>query len=101
MNTEQIERIRRMEQALDTSSEAFSALAAALEKYQAILPSLQELAEYYSSPTWMADFEADETGMLPADLKRGVLSEDAVYDLLCSHSHLIKELKTIIEKNRR
>jgi hypothetical protein len=101
MNTEQIERIRRMEQVLDTSSEAVSSLAAALEQYQTILPSLQKLAEYYSSPLWMADFEADEAGMLPADLKRGVLSEDAVYDLLCSHSHLIKELKTIIEKNRR
>ena len=101
MNTEQIERIRHMEQILDTSSEAFSSLAAAMEQYQTILPSLQELAEYYSSPLWRADFEADEAGMLPADLKRGVLSEDAVYDLLCSHSHLIKELKTIIEKNRR
>ena len=101
MNTEQIERIRHMEQILDTSSEAVSSLAAAMEQYQTILPSLQELAEYYSSPLWRADFEADEAGMLPADLKRGVLSEDAVYDLLCSHSHLIKELKTIIEKNRR
>ena len=101
MNTEQIERIRHMEQILDTSSEAVSYLAAAMEQYQTILPSLQELAEYYSSPLWRADFEADEAGMLPADLKRGVLSEDAVYDLLCSHSHLIKELKTIIEKNRR
>ena len=101
MNTEQIERIRHMEQILDTSSEAVSSLAAALEQYQTILPALQELAEYYSSPLWRADFEADEAGMLPADLKRGVLSEDAVYDLLCSHSHLIKELKTIIEKNRR
>ena len=101
MNTEQIERIRHMEQILDTSFEAVSSLAAAMEQYQTILPSLQELEEYYSSPLWRADFEADEAGMLPADLKRGVLSEDAVYDLLCSHSHLIKKLKTIIEKNRR
>ena len=30
----------------------------------------------------MKDYEADEAGKLPADLKRGVLSEDALFDLL-------------------
>lgn len=99
MSTEQIERICRMEQALDSSADAVSALASALEQYQAILPSLQELTEYYSSPQWMADFEADEAGMLPSDLKRGVLSQDAVYNLLSDHDQLINELKEII--NRR
>lgn len=99
MSTEQIERICRMEQALDSSADAVSALATALKQYQAIRPSLQELTEYYSSPQWMADFEADEAGMLPADLKRGVLSQDAVYNLLSDHDQLINELKEII--NRR
>ena len=28
------------------------------------------------------DYEADEEGKLPADLKRGILSEDALFDLL-------------------
>ena len=28
------------------------------------------------------DYEADERGELPPDLKRGVLSQDALYDLL-------------------
>ena len=99
MNTEQIERIRRMEQVLDTSTEAVSALVSALEQYQTILPSLQKLAEYYSSPLWMSDFEADEAGMLPADLKRGVLSEDAVYDLLRSQSLIIEELETLLNSH--
>ena len=101
MNTEQIERISRMEQTLDTSSDAVSALASAMEQYQSILPSLQELTEYYSSPLWVADFEADEAGMLPADLKRGVLSEDAVYDLLCKHSQVIKELKILLKSQTK
>ncbi len=43
---------------------------------------IQELADYYDSPEWLEDFEADEAGLLPADLKRGVLSEDGVYNLL-------------------
>ena len=40
------------------------------------------LDEYYRSPLWRADFEADETGELPADLPRGVLSEDGIYNAL-------------------
>ena len=40
------------------------------------------LDEYYRSPMWLSDFEADEAGKLPEKLKRGVLSEDAVYDVL-------------------
>ena len=37
------------------------------------------------------DFEADEEGKLPADLKRGVLSEDGIYNLLTDYQRL-KEL---------
>lgn len=91
----QLERIARMEQALDASAEAVSALVSALERYQQTLPALQSLTEYYSSPLWMADFEADEMGLLPADLKRGVLSEDAVWNLLADHRNLIEELKQL------
>ena len=40
------------------------------------------LEEYYSSGEWQADYEADEAGLFPADLKRGVLSQDGLYDLL-------------------
>ena len=32
------------------------------------------LDEYYTSGEWQEDYEADEEGLLPADLKRGVLS---------------------------
>lgn len=40
------------------------------------------LDEYYTSGEWREDYEADERGELPPDLKRGVLSQDALYDLL-------------------
>ena len=43
---------------------------------------LDELSAYYSSYAWKRDFAADETGLLPKDLKRGVLSEDGIYSLL-------------------
>lgn len=40
------------------------------------------LEAYYTSKDWRYDFELDEAGLLPAGLKRGVLSEDGIYDLL-------------------
>ena len=41
-----------------------------------------ELSDYYNSDEWKRDFAADEAGLLPKDLKRGVLSEDGIYNLL-------------------
>ena len=47
------------------------------------LPSLiSELEAYYTSGEWKQDFAADEAGLLPKGLKRGVLSEDGIYNLL-------------------
>ena len=43
---------------------------------------LRLLDAYYTSGAWREDYEADERGELPPDLKRGVLSQDALYDLL-------------------
>ena len=40
------------------------------------------LAAYMDSGDWRADYEADEQGRIPADMKRGVLSQDGLYDLL-------------------
>ena len=48
----------------------------------AIEESLKELAGYYGSPEWKEDFAADEAGLLPKDLPRGVLSEDGIYNVL-------------------
>ena len=43
---------------------------------------LRLLDEYYTSGEWREDYEADERGELPPNMKRGVLSQDALYDLL-------------------
>ena len=43
---------------------------------------VKELEAYYSSDEWKQDFEYDEAGHLPKDMKRGVLSEDGIYNLL-------------------
>ena len=48
--------------------------------------TLRLLEEYYTSGQWREDYEADENGRLPPDLKRGVLSQDGLYDLLEEHT---------------
>lgn len=85
---EQLERIKRMEEILDRSTAALATLSDGLDQYQAILPELQTLCEYYEGGLWMQDYDADCAGKLPPNLKRGVLSEDAVYNLLSEHERL-------------
>ena len=45
---------------------------------------LHTLQAYMDSGQWLRDYEADERGELPKDLKRGVLSQDGLYNLLCA-----------------
>jgi hypothetical protein len=78
----QEERITYYEKILDRTADAIRNLEAALDEYEAICPLLQELERYYTGPEWKADFDADAADALPQDLKRGVLSEDGIDDVL-------------------
>ena len=93
MNKERIERIEEMEKHLDEASKAIRELSDALTKYEWARDAYYKLQEYYDSELWMQDFEADEKGLLPKDLKRGVLSEDAVFDLITEHERLLERLE--------
>lgn len=89
----QIERIQYMEQILDEALEAVKELSDALEKYCVLKTRIAELADYYDGPDWRKDFEDDCEGKIPRNLKRGVLSEDAVYNLLTDNQCLLQCLK--------
>ncbi|MBR4039743.1 MAG: DUF4298 domain-containing protein [Clostridia bacterium] len=81
------DRIREMER-------HFDALCAALRDGRqvdaAMMDAARVLADYIRSGQWLCDYERDERGELPADLKRGVLSQDALYDLLSGMDDRIK-----------
>ena len=79
---EQYERISHFETILNDAAAAKEALFAALDTFEALFPKLESLAAYYGSEVWKRDFSDDEAGLLASDLRRGVLSEDGVYDLL-------------------
>lgn len=77
-----IERIQKMEAYFDELCAVVKSNPQILKEDVNLQRMLQELKSYYESGRWLADFECDERGELPADLKRGVLSEDGVYNLL-------------------
>ena len=61
------------------------------DELEAVREDVRALSSYFDGPLWREDFEADEAGLLPQDLKRGVLSEDGVYDLLSEYDTLKKQ----------
>ena len=94
----QIERIKTMDLQLDRASQAVMQLSAALEDYAEAQPAIRELSAYYGSDEWKQDFADDEEGLLPPDLKRGVLSEDAAWNVLADSNALnIRMLEVITE----
>ena len=91
---EQIERIRCMEQLFDFVSESIMELPIALDKYEKIQETIATLSDYYSSDEWKQDYADDEAGLLPKDLKRGVLSEDGIWNLLSDWRELEERLRS-------
>ena len=90
---EQLLRIRKMERHLNRASAALKRLSSALDKYEEAKADIAALASYYGSDEWKQDFAADEAGRLPKNLKRGVLTEDGIWNLLEEHRELQNRIK--------
>ena len=99
-DNEQIKRIQQMERRLDTALAAVKRLTAALDKWEAAQEAISALGEYYESDLWKQDFADDEAGLLPADLKRGVLSEDGIWNLLVDVRELNYLLNVTVKKKK-
>ncbi len=99
MDMPQLERIKKMEACMDTASAAVRNLETALEQYEQAYEALAELSEYYGSLIWMEDHEADEAGELPEDLKRGVLSEDLLWNLLADNREAAGKMMRILARS--
>ena len=78
-----VDRVRQMEAYMDEVAEALKNNPEDLKNTDKLCRKVTVLANYMDSGQWLSDYEADERGELPVDLKRGVLSQDALYNLLC------------------
>lgn len=77
-----ISRIQHMENCLDEVLYAMNVDKCAVHEDSRLCDMLKELIDYYDNGQWLQDYERDERGELPANLKRGVLAQDTLYNLL-------------------
>jgi hypothetical protein len=82
MIQEAVDRIRQMEQIFDELQEAAVENPSAIREDTALREMMGCLVQYYEGGQWQKDYELDEIGLIPQNLKRGILSQDAVYDFL-------------------
>ena len=87
------ERIKAMEAIFDKAAKVMQDLEKHMSRFEDIQSDIKKLEAYYTSEDWKNDFKLDEEGLLPDDLKRGVLSEDGVYDLLEKNKELLERVK--------
>ena len=95
-DSKQLNRIKRMESYLDEAALAVKELSLALEKYEKMEKKYYKLEDYYGSSAWLDDFEADEAGLIPQEIKRGVLSEDTVYNLIVEQKELMTRMQRAV-----
>ncbi len=77
-----LDTIRAMEEKLNRCRAAVNALQEALNAFNGVQDDLAALEAWFGSEEWFRCLGADERGELPPDLRRGVLSQDAIFDLL-------------------
>ena len=87
----QIERIKKYEAVLDEVLAFLAQADHSAEETGSIAEKVALLEAYYTSLAWRQDFHDEEDGLLPNTLKRGVLSEDGIYNALEAWQDLMAE----------
>ena len=85
-----------MEDRYDEISRVLAALDEAVDEYEDFKSELDALRDYMDSGQWKDDYEADEAGQIPSDLKRGVLSEDGLYNLLHDADTILDRARNVL-----
>ena len=96
-----LKRVREMEERYDALARALSGLGEAVSGYEGVKPDLAVLRDYLESGQWKKDFEADEKGRIPAEVKRGVLSEDGLYNLLHDADELLERAREVLAPDEK
>ena len=97
MADERIERIQKMEAKLDDVTPKIRAFEESLENMKKVFDDIKILSDYYSNE-WRKDFEADEEGKIPNNVKRGVLAEDTLYNLFSDYYQIGEDMKELSDK---
>lgn len=96
-----IERVKKYEQILDETIVLQDELEQCLEKMIDFYPTWKELISYYESKEYMADLNKDERGYFPLTLKRGIFSEDAIYDTIYEDESIKELLENLLKQMKQ
>lgn len=97
---ENLNRIRGMEKRMRRAGKILKSMEYALDEWDMMCSDLKILNKYLGSEEWKADLKADEDGLLPESLRRGVLSEDGIWNLLVDHRVLMQRLYEMIKNEQ-
>ncbi len=81
-----------MESILDKATQKMDDLEKKIEEYAVFQSEIRKLEAYYTSQQWKNDYAMDEAGTFPDKLKRGVLSQDGIWNLLERNKELPQRL---------
>lgn len=84
-----LKNITEMENILNSTDELISQMEKLLEKWELNQQDFNELMNYYNNEERWKDLEDDRLNIIPQDLPRGVLSEDAVFDTYGNRKDLL------------
>ena len=87
--------IYQMESILDNAIQKMDVLEKKIAEYELFQDEIKKLEAYYTSPQWKKDFAADEAGKYPDKLRRGVLSEDGIWNILERNKEILEKIGTI------
>ena len=96
-----IERVQQMEARLNTLHDLVKSADHAVEALAAALPDFAQLFAYYYDVTWREDHAADTRCEVPQDMPRGVLSKDAVWELMTTLRELSDRMTEVSEEALR
>jgi len=82
-----------MEAILDKAIRKMDALEKQIADYEDFQSEIRKLEEYYASRQWKDDYAMDEAGEFSGNLKRGVLSEDGIYNVLERNKELLERIE--------
>lgn len=82
---EQLERIQKMEGHLNKYAQVLEDAQKALEQLEQSQTEYIQLRDYYTGQDFFDDLEYSNSPEFPENIACGVLSEDAVYDLMGEH----------------
>lgn len=84
--------IYAMENILDKATYMMDTLEKKIAEYEDFQSAIKKLEAYYTSQQWKDDYAMEEAGKYPEKLRRGVLSQDGIWNMLERNKELTQRI---------